>query len=74
MKGVKKFLCIQPLSVTPRCDPHYSTVTQQPNDTGDSPLLEVQFQDIVIEIVHTNTIVGHTSRELGGTVHYIYTC
>ena len=30
---------------------------------------EVQLQDIVLEIVHTNTYVRHMNRELGGTVH-----
>ena len=30
---------------------------------------EVQFQDVVIEIVHTNTFVRHRNRELEGTVH-----
>ena len=58
IKGAEKLK--KCLYMTFFCDP----TTQQHGG------LEVQIQDIVIEIVHTNTIVRHMNRELEGTVHY----
>ena len=57
MNGAQKFVCMY---MTFFCDP---TIQQ-------FSLLKVQFQDILIEIVHTNAIVGHMNRELEGTVHF----
>ena len=63
MKGAEKKLFVRKnLFLPPMRGSHPGTLLS-------SGRQEVQFQDIVTEIVHTNTIVRHMNRELGGTVH-----
>ena len=59
MKGAEKNLFGKKLFLSPMRGSRAGTLLSS----------EVQFQDIVIEIVHTNAIQPHTNRELGDSIH-----